>query len=269
MATGGSEGGRLRGKVGPVLAWLAATAVAPAAAAPRPVPECRTAPVRSDRLTDLGARGELVLASGTRAVLSGLNWPEEAGAATAWLLGKRDKALALTARGEPDRWGRIRVDAVVEGEAVDLAGGLVADGLAMVDAGEGDSLCRPGLLALEETARRGGLGLWRTASPEARDGAGLRARADRFVVAQGRLVSVGERATRTYLDFVPRGQDGLTVTVSKRTWRRLQERGLSAASLRGRLVRVRGIVTIGRGPVIDLASADMIEVLDEERALRR
>ena len=73
---------------------------------------------------------------------------------------------------------------------------------------------------------------------------------------------VGERARRTYLDFARRGEDGLTVTVSKRTWRLLQERGLSAANLRGRLVRVRGIVEVWRGPTLDMASADMIEILD-------
>jgi hypothetical protein len=50
--------------------------------------------------------------------------------------------------------------------------------------------------------------------------------------------------------------------VSKRTWRQLQERGLSAATLRGRLVRVRGIVELWRGPTLDVASADMIEILD-------
>ena len=102
-----------------------------------------------------------------------------------------------------------------------------------------------------------------------RDGAALRARMGRFVVTQGRVLWVGERARRTYLDFARKGEDGLTVTVSKRTWRHLQERGLSAASLRGREVRVRGRLEAWRGPTLDVASADMIEVLDGERAPRR
>ncbi|AWN40809.1 DNA-binding protein [Methylobacterium durans] len=267
-------------------AWLGAVlAAAPAAAAPRLGPaECRAAPARRDALQGVAARGEIVLASGTRAVLGSLRWPDEAeaaAAAEAWLAGRRGRPLDVVVRGEPDRWGRVRIDAADAEEAVDLAGGLVAAGFAQVDAGEGDVLCRPALLRLEEAPRRAGSGVWRRPVREAKDGAALREEAGRFVVAQGRIRNVGERPSRTYLDFVRRGEDGLTVTVSKRTWRRLQEHGFHASGLTGRVVRVRGIVEIWRGPVLDIASAEMIEVLDSdgteprvavperERALRR
>ncbi|MGU3538761.1 hypothetical protein [Methylobacterium sp. A54F] len=263
---------------------LGLIAALPAAAAPRAgAPECRAASTRGDALQALGPRGEVVLASGTRALLGSLRWPEDpvaAAEAEGWLRARAGRALAVTARGEADRWGRIRIDAADEADGTDLAGGLIEAGLAHADAGEGDVLCRPALLAVEAGARAGGRGLWaREPVRDARDGAALRARAGRFLVAEGRLLNVGERAARTYLDFVRRGEDGLTVTVSKRTWRRLQERGLSAAGLRGRTVRVRGIVEIGRGPVLDLTSADALELLgeaarplgeaDRERALRR
>ncbi|WP_082531676.1 DNA-binding protein [Methylobacterium sp. Leaf469] len=228
-------------------------------------PECRTTPFGTTTLTAVGLRGELVFASGARGVLDGLRWPDNpklAGAAAAWLETQRSVPLILVARGETDRWGRAHVDAGVADGALDLAGGLVEAGLATVDAGERDSLCRPGLLAVESGARQAGRGLWREAEQDAQDGAALRLRLGGFVVARGRVLWVGERPRRTYLDFARRGEDGLTVTVSKRTWRQLQERGLSAATLRGRLVRVRGIVEVWRGPTLDVASADMIEILD-------
>jgi hypothetical protein len=235
-------------------------------------PECRTVPLPATALASVGPRGELAFASGARGVLDGLRWPDApdlAGAAAAWLETHRGVPLTLTARGETDRWGRAHVDALAADGTLDLAGGLVEAGLAVVDAGERDSLCRPGLLAVEAGARAAGRGLWRAGEEKAEDGAALRARRDRFVVARGRVLWVGERARRTYLDFARRGADGLTVTVSKRTWRHLQERGLSAATLRGRLVRVRGIVEIWRGPTLDVASADMIEVLDVAQAQGR
>jgi hypothetical protein len=58
----------------------------------------------------------------------------------------------------------------------------------------------------------------------------------------------------------------------------VRARGLSAASLEGRTVRVRGILEVWRGPIIE-AAADSIEILGEsdrpqaepegERELRR
>ncbi len=150
---------------------------------------------------------------------------------------------------------------------------VVSAGLAFVDSGETDVLCRPALLALEAPPRRAGLGVWREAVFDAVDGAALRAREGRFTVVQGRILHVGDRAQRVYPHFVRRGGDGLSVTVSKRTWRRVLERGLSAADLRGRPVRVRGVIEVRRGPAFEIAAADLIEMVDEadrgEQALRR
>lgn len=260
----------------PALVWLLAAACgAPGAAsgAPRVAEACGPSASIEDRLADIGPRGELRLASGRRAVLSGLRWPDEPAldaAARSWLHAFRGAPLVLTERGAEDRWGRRRADAIAgEAEPVDLAGGLVAAGLAYADAGEADSLCRPALRAVEEAPRAAGLGLWAGGPLAATDAAALNARAGRFTVVEGRILHVGERSARTYLDFARRGGQGLTVTVQKRSWRILGEHGLSAATLRGRRVRIRGMVEIGRGPFIDLAGVDGIEVIEGERALRR
>lgn len=253
-------------------AAISAVAGTPLQAAVPSLPsDCRASSLQDEVLAGVGGRGELTFASGVRAVLDGVRWPETpetAAAASTWLESQRGRTLTLVARGETDRWGRAHVDAVADA-AVDLAGALVEAGLVAVDAGERDTLCRPALLAVEASARAAGRGVWREPQPEGRDATSLRARIGHFVVAHGRVLNVGERPRRTYLDFARRGEDGLTVTVSKRTWRHLQERGLSAATLKGRLVRVRGVVESWRGPTLDIASADMIEVLDEERAPRR
>ncbi|TNC11768.1 DNA-binding protein [Methylobacterium terricola] len=216
----------------------------------------------------------MVLASGRRARLDGLRWPDDpvaADAARTWLMALAGRALATREAPEPDRWGRITLDAATqESEPLDLAGGLVAAGLVVVDAGESDSLCRPGLLALEEAARRAGRGIWAGASPvPTEEVARLAALRGRFAVVEGRVRSVGERERRTYLNFAPFGAEGVTVTVSKRTWRIMLERGFSGVALRGRRVRARGIVELWRGPTLDVGAAEMIEMLDEEQAQRR
>ena len=256
--------------------------MAPVRAAPRAgVPDCAPGPARAEVLAGIGIRGEIRLASGARVVLDSLRWPDApdvAAAAGAWLDARRGAELAVTPRGRPDRWDRERADIQVVETDVDLAGGLIGEGLAFADANEADSLCRPALRLVEAAARAKGLGLWRAPLPDATDGPALHARAGRFTVVEGRLRHVGERGARTYLDFGPRGADALTVTVSKRTWRMVRARGLSAASLEGRPVRVRGVLEIWRGPTLE-AGADAIEVLSEadrpeagpktERGLRR
>ncbi|GJE39973.1 thermonuclease family protein [Methylobacterium persicinum] len=234
----------------------------PAAGAPGAEPDCIPAPTRSETLEGIGPRGELRFVSGGRAVLDSLQWPEEDEGARARLVLRVGQEVVVVPRGLPDRWGRERVDALTP-DGTDLAGDLVEAGLAAADPGEADALCRPSLRLVEDTARRRRLGLWRDTPPAADDGAALRRLAGRYAVVEGRIRHVGERNARTYLDFVPRGADGLTVTVTKRTWRRMAARGLSADSLHDRRVRVRGFIEIRRGPVIAAATPEALEVLDE------
>ncbi|MGU3421868.1 thermonuclease family protein [Methylobacterium sp. D54C] len=267
-------------------AALAAAAPCPARAASRAGPSaCATGPARDEVVAEIGPRGEIRMASGLRAVLDSLRWPdtpEAASAARTWLEARRGARVTVVPRGQPDRWDRARADLLVaEGdiaERADLAGGLIGAGLAYADANEADSLCRPGLRLVEAAARARGLGLWGAARPAAGDGPALREKVGHFVVAEGRIRHVGERGARTYLDFAARGTDGLTVTVSKRTWRMMRARGLSAASLEGRRVRVRGLLEVRRGPTLEVA-LDGLETLEEtdrpeadpegERGLRR
>lgn len=263
--TGGGPAGGRRGWAAHAMAGLvlsAAGVTAPAHAAPV---ECRPGPARTEIHDGIGLRGEIRLASGGRAVLDSLRWPDApdiAEAARAWLDTRRGDSLVVVPRGPPDRWGRERADIQVAGTDIDLAGGLIGAGLAFADAGERDSLCRPTLRTVEASARDKRLGLWRDPALQAADGSALRARDGRFAVVEGRMRHVGERSARTYLDFVARGEDGLTVTVSKRTWRMMLARGLSAASLEGRRVRVRGILEVWRGPTLE-ANADAVEILGE------
>lgn len=272
-------------------AALAAAAPCPARAASRAGPSaCATGPARDEVVAEIGPRGEIRMVSGLRAVLDSLRWPdtpEAASAARTWLENRRGARVTVVLRGQPDRWDRVRADLLVaEGDiaesadlaGADLAGGLIGAGLAYADANEADSLCRPGLRLVEAAARARGLGLWGVALPAAQDGPALRAKAGHFVVAEGRIRHVGERGARTYLDFAARGTDGLTVTVSKRTWRMMRARGLSAASLESRRVRVRGLLEVRRGPTLEVA-LDGLETLEEtdrpeadpegERGLRR
>lgn len=260
--------GRIRPSV--LGALLALSAASPVRTEPA---RCPSAAPRVEILASVGTRGELGFVSGVRAVLSGIHWPEtpeSASEAQAWLLRYRGKPLTLIARGGEDRWGRLPVDSAPQDEPLlDLAGDLIDGGLAQVDAGESDTLCRPDLLVREGPPRLAGGGVWLEPVREARDATAFVGSDGRFVIAQGSIRHIGERRSRTYLDFAYFGEAGLSVTVSKRTWRIMGERGLTKAALSGRAVRVRGRVAFRRGPILDIVSADMIELLDGEQALRR
>ena len=242
---------------------------------PKP-PSCAATP-EADRILAVDSRGEFRLASGRSVRLADIRLPEPHSDApgrassgrpdaAAWLrsLGGRDARVRLVSTA--DRWGLSAATiALTDGHStIDIAELLVAEGLAIVDAGERDDLCRPDLLAREATARARPLGIWSdpgrvlaAAEPER-----LKAAAGRFAIVEGRVVSVGERRQRTYLNFGRDFARDFAIVLPKRTWEEMARAGVSASLLRGRTVRVRGILEARRGPVMEITAGDMIEWRD-------
>jgi endonuclease YncB( thermonuclease family) len=239
-------------------------------------PACETRRTE-DRIASVTERGEVRLASGQTVKLSGLRLPEgetEAKAARSLLASFGDAPVAIGATASaPDRWGRLPAVVTVTTDAgpVDLNRALVAAGLALVDAGEADRLCQSALLAAEQRARDWGLGLWRLERykpASADDLERLKALVGQFALIEGRVRSVGERQQRTYLNFGADWSTDLTVTIPKRTWQTMRDRGVTAAELRGRRVRARGMVEEWRGPAITIMVPEMLEILDGESPRR-
>jgi endonuclease YncB( thermonuclease family) len=226
----------------------------------------------ADSIASVGERQEIRLASGRLARLSGLHFTNDssvASPAAVWLMRHAGRALAVATTGPEDRWGRLPVRLKRRDEPnLDLAHGLVEEGLVVVDA---PGPCQPELLAIEETARERGVGVWGDAGYKpapADDREILAGRVGRFTLVEGRVRSVGERRQRTYLNFGPDGTKDLTITIPKRTWTTMVDKGLSAPALRGARIRVRGVLEVGRGPTIEVAAAEAIEVLDRGRDRR-
>lgn len=180
--------------------------------------------------------------------------------------------VTVATGGDPDRWGRLggTVALGTGPGAVDLAELLVGEGLAAVDPGERDALCRPELLRIEAGARGQGRGAWagpaRPLPADAPDA--IRERAGAFALVEGRIVSVGERKERTYLNFGRDFTRDFVVVIPKRSWAAWKASTPAAAALRGRLVRVRGMIEVRRAPTIEVTATDTIELLDGEQARR-
>jgi hypothetical protein len=236
-----------------------------------------------DRMAGVSDAGDLLLASGRTVVVADLRWagpepgPPMLDAASAkpgpiaWLRSLRDQRVTVRPTGEPDRWNRLTGSvALLNGGStpIDLAELAIAEGLALVDVGERDELCRPDLLKLELSARVAGRGVWTTPPVRAGDLEALAGRAGRFAVIEGRIVSVGERANRTYLNFGRDFAKDFAIVVPKRSWAAFKAAGRDATALRGRLVRVRGTIEVRRAPSLEITAPDMLEILPEGAGLR-
>lgn len=226
-------------------------------------------PAIRDAIRNARPDGEVELASGRRIKLVDLRPAESrAGPATGaetWLASLVGESATVREAGFPDRWGRVPAQlSVGSTHPVDVAELLVGEGWAIVHAGERDRLCRPDLLGLEATARAKRAGLWATApwplAAENRDA--VAAETGRFAIVEGRVVSVGERRDRTYLNFGRDWARDFSVTIPKRSWDSLKAAGFTAAGLTRSRVRVRGTVEVRRAPTMDVVAPDMLEILE-------
>ncbi|MGA0596762.1 thermonuclease family protein [Enterovirga sp. CN4-39] len=246
--------------------FLAASPAAGAEGA-KPAFSCQETP-SGDIVADVTPDGDVRLAAGRVARIADIRLAESSEAlrrARAWLETLGGEAVMLRELGPPDRWGRVPVHLELgRARPVDVAELLVSEGLAVVDPGQRDLLCRPELLQVEARARRSRSGLWREAGwPIAALAVDQLAAAEgRFAIIEGRIVSVGERRERTYLNFGRDWSRDFNVTITRRRWNDLKARGITAATLTGRYVRVRGIVEKRRSPTLDLTVADMLEMVE-------
>jgi hypothetical protein len=251
-------------------------AIAPSAVA-QPMqrdPGCSTPQAEPDRLQGLTSEGDLRLASGRLAKLSGIRLPDEApyrDEALSWLRARIDRPVLVQGSEQIDRWNRMSLRIRPEGEAAEWSRALVEAGLAIVDAGLDGVFCQPELLALEAFARQRRLGVWAddrykpldVSQPER-----LRDRTGRFVLVEGRVRSIGERAQRTYLNFGGLWAEDFTIIIPRKIWKRMSDRGMGAEALKGRRIRARGILQPWQGTAFSIVIPDMIERLEGDRLPR-
>ena len=239
-----------------------------AAEASRPVFTCEE---RADEgmIAAVNPEGEFRLADGRLLRLADLRLPppdSEAGRrGLTWLGSLAGSPIRVREVGPPDRWERAAAHLALGGQPpIDIGELLVSEGLAVVDPGQRDLLCRPELLKAEDRARESRIGHWREGAWPIRASAldELERAAGSFAIVEGRVVSVGERRERTYLNFGRDWARDFNVTIPRRSWDALKARRISAASLTGRVVRVRGTLEKRRTPTLDLTVPDMLEIVE-------
>ncbi|MCO4052576.1 MAG: hypothetical protein HEQ16_00605 [Bosea sp.] len=256
----------------PALAALAQLGLGPCLAAALAC-EAPQAPVLGAAVNGIDARGDLTLSSGEGARLVGLRFPEPPGQ---WLDPASLDALLAPYRGlapiaadpaaRTDRWGRIPVwVASSSGNQADsLALALLREGLALTWPPELPPNCRILYLNAEAAARGSAKGRWsdmQNAVLEAADGAAVAMRAGQLALMQGRVMHVGQTRRAIYLNFGRRGE-GASAELSLAIWREMEREGWTSASIRGRMVRIRGIVSEARPARLLVGAASALEKLD-------
>jgi hypothetical protein len=160
----------------------------------------------------------------------------------------------------PDRRGR-RPVLLYAGETL-LQRDLIGKGLAIAYPTDGDLPCAGRLLDAEGDARAQKRGYWARgtgwvagARPE-----DFATRLNRFVILQARVISVGTRKDRSYLNFGGRWSDDVTVEIPDAS--RDAFGGPEAVeALDGQRVRVRGFAVWKSGPMIEVRRPWQIEIL--------
>nr|WP_315783487.1 MULTISPECIES: thermonuclease family protein [unclassified Bradyrhizobium] len=178
------------------------------------------------------------------------------------LLRGRDVVL----RGEddtPDRYGRQRAFAFVAGADQPVQSELLRQGAVLRGIDLPDRDCALSLGAAEAEARSAGRGLWKigtviknTESPD-----DILSRLGQFTVVEGKVLSVRQTGTTTYLNFARSWTRGFAVTIPKRMMAVLEGAGIDVKSLANRQIRVRGWIEAHAGPRLELTQIAQIEIL--------
>ncbi|MBV8849720.1 MAG: thermonuclease family protein [Methylobacteriaceae bacterium] len=191
----------------------------------------------------------------------------------AWLEGREVAVRALA--DKPNRFGRVpaRLFAAPPGASgapppvaeIGLAEATLDAGLARYRPDAAAHLCRDRLLGAESEAREAKIGLWadpayailpagdRSAFADPRKG---------MVLVEGVVTSVGETASRLYLNFGPRRGSDFAMTLPKRDVSAFETAGIKPRELVGRRLRARGLLDTAFGPQLEISHPDAVELLD-------
>ncbi|BAM92960.1 conserved exported hypothetical protein [Bradyrhizobium oligotrophicum S58] len=228
---------------------------------------CMFAELGEGHVSDIVDARSVRLSDGREVRLAGIEAPPaEQRTAAMDALGAllRDRDVVL--RGEddtPDRYGRQRAFAYVGGAETPAQSELLRQGAVLRGIDVPDRECAVSLGAAEAEARIAGRGVWsagtvikNTESPD-----DILARVGLFTVVEGKVLSVRQTGTTTYLNFARSWTRGFAVIIPKRMMAVLEGAGIDVKSLANRQVRVRGWVEAHAGPRLELTQIAQIEIL--------
>jgi endonuclease YncB( thermonuclease family) len=178
------------------------------------------------------------------------------------------KRLALYGKPDnKDRYGRLVAQVALAEEPRWLVAELVGAGMLRIAPEAGVPACAEALQTHEQHAREGKLGFWaepRFGVQDAEAIDALSAARGRFAIVEGTVRRVGESGGRTFLDFGRRYSQDFTIVVPRAAQTAFQAAGIDLKAMRGKRVRVRGVLYAFGGPAIEARLPAAIEILERE-----
>lgn len=223
---------------------------------------CQLEPQGEGRVAAIVDARSVRLDDGREIRLTGIEATSATKQALASLLAGRD----VTLRGSedtPDRYGRQSALVFIGDSDMPVQAMLLAQGDALASAEITDKDCAAALMASEAAARREKKGSWADplAIKNAESPDDILAGIGRFVVVEGKVLSVRQAGAMTYLNFGRNWTRGFAATISKRTLPAFESTGISLKSLENKRIRVRGRVEGHTGPRIDIRLVGQVELL--------
>jgi endonuclease YncB( thermonuclease family) len=162
----------------------------------------------------------------------------------------------------PDRYGRQPAFVFAEQDGPSVQRMLLERGDALAAGTVTDTACAAELAAAEAVARRARRGVWahHAAIKNAESVDDILARAGQFTVVEGKVLSVRQAGSVTYINFGRRWTRDFAVTISRRVMPMVEAAGISLKALENRRIRVRGFVEGRGGPRIEVLRVGQIEV---------
>ncbi|WP_245286903.1 thermonuclease family protein [Bradyrhizobium sp. Tv2a-2] len=150
----------------------------------------------------------------------------------------------------PDRYGRQAAFVYLPASDTPVQAQLLSAGVALVSPDLDDTDCTAVLKAAEAEARQAQRGTWagNAVIKNAESADDILAGMGRFMVVEGRVLSVHQSGATTYLNFGRSWTRDFAVTIPRRALPAFAQAGVALKSLENRRIRVRGWVEVRQGP---------------------
>jgi endonuclease YncB( thermonuclease family) len=175
-----------------------------------------------------------------------------------------DKDVTLRGQDDaPDRYGRQTAFVFLAPADTLVQGLLLAQGAAVASTEVTDKTCADALMATEAEARLAKRGTWAGTAviKNAESADDILTGVGRFVLVEGKVLSVRQAGATTYLNFGRNWTRDFAATISRRNMLAVESAGVALKSLENRRIRVRGWIEGHPGPRIEVVRAGQIEVL--------